>query len=218
MVYSAEIRWFFKNKFEVELIEKWFNSQSQVFADKWDRADIYLWQPGLDKVGIKIREGKVEVKVLLADRGEVPFSNHNAGLVNDWVKYSFGLQESDAENQNLLHQFSAGKLNTDKPLWVRVDKERLLLKFSVNPADKSVQRVPENTWPPEGCGVELTRIKVNQQTFYTFGLEAFSNTQLERCNLEVTLERIMPDMPVSGLRRQQSYSYPGFLQELFAAL
>ncbi|RDC63834.1 hypothetical protein [Adhaeribacter pallidiroseus] len=213
MVYSAEIRWFFKNRTETESIEHWFNAHQQFFTDKWDRADIYLWQPGLSKIGVKIREGKVEVKILLAERGVVPLMNANSGLANDWVKYSFGLLESDAENLNLLQQFSEQPLNSNEQLWVRVDKERLLIKMGINP-DNSLKQVAANSWPEEGCGVELTRIRVHRQIFYTFGLEAFSKTQQEHRNLELTLQHTLPALAVNNLHHQQSNSYPGFLQDL----
>ncbi len=217
MVYSAEMRWFFKNRAETELMEAWFNSQGLFWADKWDRADIYLWQPDLPKLSVKIREGKIEVKTLLADRGVVPLANGNSGVHNDWVKYSFELHESDEENQNLLQQFSAEITKAKQQIWVRVDKERLLVKFSVDPEKNIWNKVPENTWPQEGCGVELTRIKVNNNTYYTFGLEAFSKTRQEPRNLEITLDHVIPDMQVSNLHHPQSHAYPGFLQELYAS-
>ncbi len=217
MVYSAEMRWFFKNQAETELIEKWFNKQNLFLADKWDRADIYLWQPGLNKLGVKIREGRVEVKILLADRGILPMINNNSGKANDWVKYSFELRESDEENQALLQQFSSEDLNTQKQLWVRVDKERLLLKYSIDLEKSKLERVPENNWPQEGCGVELTRIKVNQQTYYTFGFEAFSKSRQEPRNLQVTLQQIIQDLQVRTLHHQHSYAYPDFLHDLYSA-
>lgn len=217
MVYSAEMRWFFKNRSDIELIEAWFNAHELFFADKWDRGDIYLWQPDLNKLSFKIREGKVEAKILLADRGVLPLTFINSGIANDWVKYSFGLQESDEENQNLLQQFSEQQWDTNKQLWVRVDKERLLIKFSVDPEKNSLEQVPENTWPPEGCGVELTRIRINQQSYYTFGLEAFSKSRQEPRNLEVTLQQIIPELKITNLHPNQSHSYPGFLAKLYSA-
>jgi hypothetical protein len=217
MVYSAEMRWFFKNRAEIKLIEKWFNTQGLFLANKWDRADIYLWQPGLNKLNVKIREGKIEVKILLADRGVTAFANHNTGLANDWVKYSFGLQESDEENEKLLQQFSEQPGEVQKQIWVRVDKERLLIKFSVDPVNNSWNKVPENTWPEEGCGVELTRIRVHDKTYYSFGLEAFSKTRQEPRNLEITLQHIIPEIQVIYLNHHHSNSYPGFLQELYFA-
>ncbi|QNF35534.1 hypothetical protein HUW51_23540 [Adhaeribacter swui] len=215
MVYSAEIRWFFNNLTEVNALEKWFNSRNLFFAGNWDRADIYLWQPGLEKLGIKIREGKVEVKVLLADKGEWPLAAENSGLANDWVKYSFGLQESDEENKKLLQQFSSATLKTENDLWVRVDKERLLQKYAINLAEKHIQPIAPDAWPEEGCGVELTKVKINEQTYYTFGLEAFSKSHQESGNLRFVLNMLLPEIPGQNLKAQQSYSYPSFLNKLY---
>ncbi|PSR54286.1 hypothetical protein AHMF7605_12525 [Adhaeribacter arboris] len=215
MVYSSEIRWFFNALAEVSTIEKWFNAQQKFFSGQWGRADIYLRQADLRTHSVKIREGKVEVKVLLQDRGVVTIPSTNSGLGNDWVKYSFELKETDAENKALLEQFSQPLAETKENLWVRVEKERLLVKYSLNEANDTLSVTSEDAWPDEGCGVELTKIKVNQQEYYTFGLEAFSKTQREKQNLDQVLNYILPEINVTSLQSNQSDSYPGFLANLY---
>ncbi|MDQ3290568.1 MAG: hypothetical protein M3Q05_04690 [Bacteroidota bacterium] len=214
MVYSAEIRWFFKSLTEVSVIENWFKAQQKYFSEQWDRTDIYLWQPDLEKHSVKIREGKVEVKVLSKDRGVVIIDPANSGISNNWVKYSFELKETDTENNALLKQFSQPTDKPDKSIWVRVDKERLLVKYALHAPNDSLSLIPENEWPDEGCGVELTRIKINQQEYYTFGLEAFSKTQCEEMNLEKVLSQLIPEININGLHYLQSHSYPSFLANL----
>lgn len=217
MVYSAEIRWFFEAKSEVVAIEKWFNTQHQFFTGKWGRADIYLWQAGLRSHSVKIREGKLEVKILQADRGAIAVGATNSGNSNDWVKYSFGLKETDEENQALLRQFSQSTTAAKEILWLRVEKERLLIKFSLDPPENNLTVIPEEAWPAEGCSVELTKIKINRREYYTFGLEAFSKTQHEKQNLERVLNQIIPALNVTNLHHHLSHSYPSFLATLYPA-
>ncbi|QMU26825.1 hypothetical protein [Adhaeribacter radiodurans] len=217
MVYSSEIRWFFNSLSEVSPVQKWFNTQQKFFSGQWDRADIYLWQPDLKTHSVKIREGKIEVKILLIDRGVVTINHKSSGIGNDWVKYSFELKESDAENKALLEQFSQTTVETNESLWVRVDKERLLVKFSLDELNDTLSITPEDFWPNEGCGVELTKIKVNQQEYYTFGLEAFSKTKQEKRNLDRVLNHVFTEIQLNNLRSDQSHSYPVFLANLFEA-
>ena len=214
MVYSAEVRWFFGNKTDVAVIEAWFNTHQQFFANKWSRADIYLWQPDLHTHSVKIREGKVEVKVLLQDRGVVSLPDENTGIANDWVKYSFELKENEEENTALLQQFNGSAPQHKEYNWLKVDKERLLVKFALHYDPESITTVAADAWPHEGCGVELTRIKINHQEYFTFGLEAFSKTRQEYKNLEQVVNHIMPQLKGINLNFQQSHAYPEFLASL----
>ncbi len=213
MFYSAETRWFFKTPTEVATIENWFNGHHQFFTDQWSRSDIYLWQPGLNNHSVKIREGKVEVKILLADRGVVQLDTANSGIVNDWIKYSFELKETDKENEVLLRKFNQPDVVKENR-WLRVDKERLLIKFSLDQHQNTISQIPESTWPDEGCAVELTKIKVNQQEYCTFGLEAFSKNRHEKRNLEQVLKQVIPEIHVTNLHHRLSHSYPSFLADI----
>ncbi|MDQ4141861.1 MAG: hypothetical protein M3142_15240, partial [Bacteroidota bacterium] len=139
----------------------------------------------------------------------------SSGISNDWVKYSFELNESDAENKTLLEQFSQQSEEIEENLWVRVDKERLLVKYSLDEPNNFPFITTEDAWPNEGCGVELTKIKVKQQEYYTFGLEAFSKTQREKQNLNRILNHLLTEINVKNLHSNQSHSYPVFLANIF---
>ena len=53
-----------------------------------ERNDDYLLLPGCDTVGVKQRQGKLEVKALVA--GPSPFSlGAVVGRLDQWVKWSF---------------------------------------------------------------------------------------------------------------------------------
>ena len=214
MVYSSEIRWFFHNQSEVSEIENWFNRQGQSFTGNWQRADIYLWQNNLKSHSVKIREGKVEVKILQSDRGEANLPGSNTGKINDWVKYSFDLNKSDEENKNLIQALGGSVTHDQDANWIKVDKERLLLKYAVNYQEDQITQVTTDAWPEEGCGVELTRIEVNKQAYFTFGLEAFSKNRRESENLEKVLFYMLEDLSVQRLETTNSFSYPDFLASL----
>lgn len=213
MVYSSEIRWFFETLAEAGKIETWFNQNGQFLVGKWQRADIYLWQDGLKNHSLKIREGKVEVKILQENRGGVELILANSGNINNWVKYSFALNESDEENKTLLQRFSGATAHKDLN-WIKVDKERLLLKYAVDYKNNTITKIESNAWPEEGCGVELTKIEVNGQVYYTFGLEAFSKNNRENQNLNKVLTQILEEINIYHLQKNASHSYPGFLASL----
>lgn len=213
MVYSAEIRWFFVAEAEVAILQEWFKSYKQFFTGNWSRADYYLWQPNIKTTGVKLREGKLEIKILLAGQKELPIGSINSGITNNWVKYSFNLPDSDEESNKLLAQFSSQPVSTRDDCWVRVDKERLLVKFSLE--NSELKNIAPDAWPDEGCGLELTKIKVNQKTYYTFGLEAFSKTRLQEHVLHRVINEIMPAIKVTNLQVPHSQAYPEFLASLY---
>lgn len=212
MVYSAEVRWFFDSLSRAEGLENWFKANGLHFAGQWDRADIYLQQKDLMTHSVKIREGKLEVKVMQEAGTVLTLANGNAGVTNSWVKYSFELKESDTENQALLQAVSKSPEKEESNTWLRIDKERLLLKYAIDTANQSFKKIPAAEWPDEGCGVELTKIKVNQQKeYYTFGFEAFSKSRQESRNLALIVTQLFHEVPISGLNTPLSQAYPAFL-------
>ncbi|MCB0567437.1 MAG: hypothetical protein KDD01_23975 [Phaeodactylibacter sp.] len=214
---SCEVRWFFPAAPE-GLID-WFVSKNRRFDTPASakRTDHYLLVPNGENIGIKLREGNIETKHLVKRQGERHFPELGAtGVVEHWIKWSFKLDEADSLSQSIIHDGQDG--------WIAVEKERLGFTYHFL-EDGAISEVSIYEWVPEGCQVELTRIVVENKTFHTFGLEAFSSSgQMER-NLEqgagmvfLALQRwcAASGQPIAGLGfpKSQSVSYPAFLLEL----
>lgn len=211
---SCEIRWFFAGPPEGLLA--WFDSLGMRFDGPAgaQRVDHYLLIANGDNMGIKLREGNVEVKHRTARLGEWDFPDIDAkGMAEHWIKWSFRLDQADALSQHLIRE--------GRPEWIAVAKERLGYTYHFQEGGPAL-RLPLGNWAPEGCQVELTRIGVRGKAFYTFGLEAFSDSgQLER-NLKMGAEAVFPafrkwgvesgwPQPELEFRGGVSMGYPAFL-------
>jgi hypothetical protein len=100
---SAEIRWFWPGHAQWEVLLAWFTREGRLplieHTDTPDsaarpfvkqerpRTDEYLLLPNCETVGVKQREGQLEVKALV-DVPQ-PFAQGNvAGQIDQWVKWS----------------------------------------------------------------------------------------------------------------------------------
>ena len=219
--HSAEIRWFLPGQGLWEETLKWFRLQDQLplyeegkyepetatgpFVKlERERTDEYLLIPDSDSAGLKQRQGKLEVKALVA--GPRPFSLDDvAGRVDQWVKWSF--EPSDKIGEQL-----AIELDQSGP-WFEVIKRRYLQKYSFD-SDSLVAVSPDKR-PDTGCNIELTviHVKVNVETWFTFGFEAFGPSGRVLALLDHAVQHFFKAhgrAPIK-LDGRDSLSYPGWL-------
>lgn len=186
--HSAEIRWFVQSLDQWQLILRWFRLQDQLPLNEpgqydphavtgpsvtleEERSDEYLLWPDCDTVGVKQREGKLEVKALVA--GPRPFFQGDiVGRVDQWVKWSFEPSEKLFQDGRPFARQLERELDQTGP-WCKVIKNRYLQKYSFDSGDPVA--VSPNTWPAIGCNIELTKIEVRADIsdWITLGFEAF---------------------------------------------
>jgi hypothetical protein len=214
---SKETRWFLSNE-QVQPIKDWFLGLSQPkhfnVDEIYPRQDYYLIMPRVENLSIKIREPKkdastgkiktaLEVKRLLSENEPLKLRNDNNGYSNKWQKLSFELAErnNDLLSINPLLSFSSDN-------WLRIDKDRILAKYDA----EHNTIAGENGYPDEACGIELTKVKLNNSVYYSFGLEAFSKSgnKLDR-NFARCCNYIFDQINITGLALESSLSYPEFL-------
>ena len=215
---SQETRWFLKIN-EIGPIVTWFESLSNPQHlgdnDSYPRQDYYLNMPGVGNLGIKLREPKkdavtgkmkalLEVKQMISEKELLELTNkHVKGYAAKWQKLSYEFIEGGNDFLSLNRQLSPSDNH-----WIRVDKDRMLAMYDAE--KKSI--AAGKAIPGEGCGIELTRIKVNGPVYYSFGLEAFSRSgkKLER-NFTECCDFTFTQIRVLGLTPETSLSYPEFL-------
>lgn len=218
--HSAELRWFsplIERKDELlawfcqadglTLVKEGDAAPSVPYVKEEDlRTDKYLCLPCSDVTGVKQRQGKFEIKSLVA--GPRPWAAHGlTGRIDQWVKWSF--DDKDKEFRDLL----AGKLNVSGK-WAAVEKTRYLLKYSCSSGEMKLVS-PEDR-PPSGCNVELTAIKVDASVsqWLTLGFEAFSEPGGDTFKiLHDTLDEFFTrcGQPPLLLIDHDSLSYPAWL-------
>ncbi|GIK75066.1 MAG: hypothetical protein BroJett021_40540 [Chloroflexota bacterium] len=221
---SAEIRWFWPHQGQWDKALAWFTQQGQLnvvaesppyvrqpdaapfVKQEAPRTDEYLLLPNCETVGIKQRQGRLEVKGRVS--GPRSFAlDAVTGRTDQWVKW--GLKPS---------QEITSKLESDlrqAGMWRSVEKQRLLQKYALL-GDK-VSAVSPDSWPNAGCNVELTLLHIdgNDNDWMTFGFEAFGESDPDHLMvlLDTTIRHFFAvhgPTPVA-LREADSFSYPAWL-------
>ncbi len=204
MLTSAEVRWFFEGPIPGE-IEQWFR-RSSLALQAAPREDHYLLFPAALGLGLKLREGRLEVKSLSKSLGVRTFAVDVAGTVQVWGKEAYG--EPAVKEFERLHA-------SNPDLWAAIVKERTLRKFS--PDGETVTEVQAGTvFLRDGCNVELTRITVEGSAYWSFNFEAYGNPSRVEDYLQRVAAHILKDdrRPPCPFSAQHSCSYPEWLGKL----
>lgn len=196
MFKSREIRWFYPT--ELKSVEKWFMDNGYTFENADPRTDYYLPLKNQDDIGIKLREGNVEIKQRIARTKKENISELANGYFENYIKWSF----SSAEKDPLFQEIIEG----EKFNWLGVRKERIGYKLKEN-QNGSIIRVKLDEFPEFGCQVEYTRIKIKEELWYTLCLEWFGDKEIE-IDLSI-LDEMLGDQE---LKASNSMGYAEFLK------
>lgn len=193
---STEIRWFFDK--ENSRIIDWFARKEISFQSIQKRTDHYL-RYGQEDIGIKLREGKVEIKKRTAGPEVLEAGSHATGYRESWTKWSFGIDRQDPWADKIIN------LQIGKQEWTAVDKWRLGVKRTFDDLGHLVFK-PINELVSSACQIEFTRLLINGKTYFTFGIEWYGETFVP---LEAsTLDEILGD---SVFSIDRSMGYAAFL-------
>ena len=188
---TTEVRWFFQGFIPTE-VQDWFDGFAKPIVQPV-RTDLYL--PGLDaSIGIKLREGNLEVKHRTAVHGVVDFSRNVSGLVESWVKWGFEVQD-----ENLP--------------WVRVQKNRQIFYFTVSDQGE-VHLNDQDILPEQGGGVEVASVKLNDLDWWTVGLEVIGPVDKQLDVLNIHGATLFNNLVNYSLQIESSSAYPKFLQSV----
>lgn len=210
---TVEVRWFQRGDVPGPLRDWFFEERADV-TEEPPRVDRYLLVTETDSLGIKYREGRMEVKQRSAAPRVVTFGGGAVGTVARWRKWSFPLAAA-TEARETLDEHGA---------WWAVKKSRLLRDYSVD-VDGAIIPVLESDGPDARCSVELSQVEVVEQRWWTLGFEASGppatlNESLERVTRDI-LRRMESALGASRgssgadlLCRDVSFGYPRWLQQL----
>lgn len=197
MYKTKEMRWFFRE--ENHHLETWFASHGIKFDGRDETTDIYL-NAEQDNIGIKLRDGNIETKRLRSvPRGRKSF-NGNSGYIEEWVKWSFAVEEPDDEYIGIVERKEKN--------WIEVIKNRLAVHIADTKGKLSVR--PVSAGLDFGCQVEYTKVRIGDSMWYTFALEWSGNRFLELP--EPFMKEILGS---SKLTLKRSKGYAAFLKENF---
>ncbi len=211
MLRSAEVRWFISGALPGEVLS-WFKS-GQAIDSEGVQVHQYLLFPDCQSVGVKLREGRLEIKAILAISQPLSLEPGIQGRTEEWVKWSF---ESEGLQSVVPALHQAG-------CWLKVYKERFLRIFSADGSTlvEVIARPGRESGSPlrMGCTIELTRIEIeiNPRFWFSLGFEAFGPSALApKVLLEATrlFFRGHGGMPGISLGERDSLSYPAWLAKV----
>ncbi len=200
MLLTIEVRWFGRGEVPPAVV-RWFAGCPGQAAAYPPRTDHYLWGTG-EALGVKLREGRLEVKPRLTVEGVVPFHPHMAGQVERWAKWSFPLAEG----------YDALASVRTSAAWIAVGKARALRAYAIG-ADGALAPAPPGQVPPQGCTLEFTHLQVRGQAWWTVGFESYGEGPGLRARLYAVVERVLAAGTPPQLDAATSCGYAAWLED-----
>jgi hypothetical protein len=203
MLPTVEVRWFLSGPVPPAM-RIWLDEVAPAAVAQPKRTDRYLLLGSRADVGIKLREGRLEIKHCLAELGTARLSSNVQARIAHWVKWGFPLPEAET-----------AAIDSSR-LWLPVGKERLLQRFRL--AAAGIEPLPDSERPHSACDVEMTTILVGGQTWWSLAFEAFGGPDAGADELRQLLEQVATCLlakPVPMiLSLGDSLSYPAWLHRL----
>jgi hypothetical protein len=201
MLVTVEIRWFHVGMIPAQTMD-WFQHGSQHVDVQPTREDQYLALPACDALGIKLRQGRIEIKQGYQRFDALRVRRRIAGTPRLWRKWGFVLDQADVALAGIPLQ---------SPWWIPVRKERVVRIYRTT-GDGTVFAVPAGEYPVRGCQLELTQVRVKGNQWWTLGFEAFgAESTLHEDLLLVANETLAAGEP-PRLSSRDCYGYPRWLQ------
>jgi hypothetical protein len=216
---SREIRWFLGGSADQHpRLRQWFENTTPfpisgdrlppVWQGRLDgQADLYLLLPGQTDMGIKWREGLLQIKGRAEDLGARPFGAHHQGQVERWIKWSY------AELPDAYRNLFDSAANPDRTI-TAVHKTRCLrlLEIGSNLADG--REVSPTKRVGRGLAIELTAIDVGGSQFCSLGLEAFPDDAVVAEQFGNLADTFLETLNELHFTLAESASYPAWLQRV----
>lgn len=178
-----------------------------------NRRDVYLYLPGVDSMGIKLRgisirsvfdADRLEIKRRELEGSVITFLPGVTGRLERWIKWGFNGESSDPQLSSIL--------TAKDEAWLSVSKVRYQRRYAVI-SDKSVVAVPLNEWPDNGCNVEITKlIAPDGQRWWTLGFETFGEAGASiDDNLMLSANHFFAETELGVFKEKDSFGYPRWL-------
>jgi hypothetical protein len=197
---TCEMRWFLEGPLPEEAL-RWFDQGPQPAARAW-REDRYAL-PGIADMGIKQREGRLEIKGRTAKLGAHAIAPEIEGNAERWCKWSYDVASIAAGLRGCLEGNET----------IVVGKGRMQRHFLLEPGGPA-QEAAQRDLARRGFSVELTRIRLpSGEDHWSLGIEAAPDDPALLADLLRALGDVLRGFPLA-LPRTRSRSYPQWLARL----
>ena len=193
-VRSLEVRWIFPGQLETAVAE-WFG---RFAAETQSREDIYLLDPQLRGLSVKVRAGAtLEVKVYRGSPGILDLPGRACGRMEYWQKWSFPFSPLHRDSDDLIG-------------WKPVRKRRRISRFSLAEPPPRQDRAKSRS-----AQVELTEVRTPGQHWWTLGFEVTGPAELLTSGLRATATLLFAQPLPGGVEPgpDESSSYAEWLYQ-----
>jgi len=196
---TVEIRWFYQGKVPTAVFD-WFTAIDDELVKEPARTDYYLHPLVHDGMGIKLREGRIEIKQRIQTMQTIQVGQQISGLVEQWQKWSFLLSEQNEFTESI-----------EVSQWIAVRKARQIQSFRSEWGKKRPTRSP--VLPMEAdCRIEFTDLLVQDKQWWTLGLESYGDDETAvSTKLLPAIDWIFSSEYTPQLDNQASFGYPQWL-------
>lgn len=219
---SLEVRWFFDGALAevAPEVETWFKTTTPQgiagtgLAIGWPatwRGDRYARLPRADDMGIKLREGRLEIKGRVSAFGVQSFLDRVQGFTERWMKWSH-----DVETESMIagEDWPSAGL-ADAGGFVMVEKLRMLRRLDLDRG--SLVEIPAGR-AAAGTAVhlELTRIRLagsSTERHWSIAFEAYPYDAEIHALLARVVSAFLKTWPLGSLSAERSRSYPAWLSQ-----
>jgi hypothetical protein len=159
---TIEVRWFYPGVLP-DQVGKWFNTLGEPLEKIDTRSDFYL-QSNSPDLGVKLRQGNLEVKYRQQDLGTIAIDGLENSQVEQWSKWI-----CVDDSSGLTPTKIAGK-----PGWLKVDKirDRRLYRVDVTDTVKLTQTANPTA---DIAAIEITQLQLQSQIWWTIACEYFGD-------------------------------------------
>jgi hypothetical protein len=202
---TCEMRWLFDGALP-DAVERWFEAGPgrQPAAPAW-REDCYLILPGVLDMGIKRREGRLEIKGRTGKLGVHTIGPGIEGNAERWCKWSYEAGSIAAGLRFCLEGEGT----------VVVGKSRLQRHFLLEAGGRS-QEAPQRDLSRRGFSMEITRLRLGaaaDDSHWSLGIEAAPDDAAMLADLLCVMPGVLRDFPMP-LPRSRSMPYSEWLVRL----
>lgn len=216
MLSTAEARWFQPGEIPASVLA-WFEGEPFPLEIEEPRTDHYLAIRDTDSLGVKLRQGRLEAKQRSYRHGLITFTSNVVGNVEVWRKWGFALAEVAADGAGVAADGAEAAAETavgeDLSAWIAVRKQRRVRSYMLRP-DCTVVALPGSVILRQGCSLELSRVSVGPEIWWSLCLEAVGKPATLVETLRTVGRYALASAHSLQLDADASYGYPRWLQVL----
>jgi hypothetical protein len=218
MVASQEVRWFLNNSLDAYPgVKLWVENfcpvkkEETVVPPQWqgrlgNKPDIYLIIPEQTDMGIKWREGQLQIKGLQSSLGTQLFDGGYTGRVERWIKWSY-------EGAVIANTFGpwVNSVELDGVRHVKIFKSRCLRKVRMDPQSGESREVDATKSIDRGGNLEVAQLTVGSASYCSIAFEAFPDDSEMHAAFSRFVNTFLGGLQGVELQTSNSMSYPAWL-------